>query len=272
MILRRLGNKSKLAADIIQYFPPHKIYIEPFFGAGGMFFNKPKACNNILNDIDSDVSNLFLVTMNNKKGLYELFDTMPLHSDLMEYWKNNSESDPIRKAVRFIMISNFGVYGLETFGLGAKKENYQFNFLELLNESNHKLKGCQFSNYDFRKFLKSIRFIQDGRNDESKTFIYADPPYLETSDNYSHSFKEQDSIDLFDSLENTKCKYAISEFNHPFILEQAKSRNLNLIDLGERHNIKNRRTEILITNYKNESSLFDSLGGASNTKSSLAFV
>lgn len=43
MILRRLGNKSKLAAKIIPYFPAHKIYIEPFFGAGGMFFNKPKA-------------------------------------------------------------------------------------------------------------------------------------------------------------------------------------------------------------------------------------
>ena len=43
MILRRLGNKSKIAADIQKHFPQHKIYIEPFFGAGGMFFNKPKA-------------------------------------------------------------------------------------------------------------------------------------------------------------------------------------------------------------------------------------
>ena len=35
MILRRLGNKKKLAHKIIEYFPDHKIYIEPFFGAGG---------------------------------------------------------------------------------------------------------------------------------------------------------------------------------------------------------------------------------------------
>ena len=42
MILRRLGNKKLIAEKIICHFPPHEIYIEPFFGAGGMFFNKPK--------------------------------------------------------------------------------------------------------------------------------------------------------------------------------------------------------------------------------------
>jgi hypothetical protein len=30
MILRRLGNKKKIAKKIQAYFPPHKIYIEPF--------------------------------------------------------------------------------------------------------------------------------------------------------------------------------------------------------------------------------------------------
>lgn len=43
----------------------------------------------------------------------------------------------------------------------------------------------------------------------------------------------------------------MSEFDHPFILEQAKQRNLNVIVIGERQNLKNRRTEILVTNYEN---------------------
>ena len=68
MILRRLGNKKKIAKEIQKYFPPHKIYIEPFFGAGGMFFNKPKAKYNIVNDLDSDVFNLFQVVMNEKEA------------------------------------------------------------------------------------------------------------------------------------------------------------------------------------------------------------
>ena len=49
MILRRLGNKQAIAEKIQTYFPAHKIYIEPFFGAGGMFFNKRKAKYNIVN-------------------------------------------------------------------------------------------------------------------------------------------------------------------------------------------------------------------------------
>ena len=36
------------------------------------------------------------------------------------------------------------------------------------------------------------------------------------------------------------CKYAISEFDNEFILNQAKQRNLNIIIIGERHNIKNK--------------------------------
>lgn len=69
MILRRLGNKKAIAHKIIPYFPPHKIFIDVFFGAGGMFFNKPKAKYNIVNDLDSDVFNLFQVVMNQKEEL-----------------------------------------------------------------------------------------------------------------------------------------------------------------------------------------------------------
>jgi len=47
----------------------------------------------------------------------------------------------------------------------------------------------------------------------------------------------------------------MAEFNNPFILNQAKERNLNVITIGERQNLKNRRTEILITNYKPKNTL-----------------
>ncbi len=42
----------------------------------------------------------------------------------------------------------------------------------------------------------------------------------------------------------------MSEFDHPFILDQAKQRGLNVHIIGERQNLKNRRTEILVTNYR----------------------
>lgn len=258
MILRRLGNKSAIASEIQKYFPPHKIYIEPFFGAGGMFFNKPKAKYNIVNDLDSDVFNLFMVVMNQKEELEKAFYQMPIHSDLLNYWKKNEETEPIKKALRFLFLSNLTFLGGgDAMRYTASKQEYALNFNANLKATHDLLFEVHFNNCDCNKFIKDISFQKDGRNDEAKTFIYCDPPYLGTYDNYSNSFTEQDSIDLFNTLQETGCKWAMSEFDNPFIIQQAKERNLNVIIIGERQNLKNRRTEILITNYAQQKSLFD---------------
>jgi DNA adenine methylase len=47
----------------------------------------------------------------------------------------------------------------------------------------------------------------------------------------------------------------MSEFDNEFILQQAKERNLQVHIIGERKNIKNRRVEVLITNYKLQNKL-----------------
>jgi len=259
MILRRLGNKSQIASEIQKYFPQHKIYIEPFFGAGGMFFNKQKAHNNILNDIDSDVFNLFNVISNRKDELLEQFNYMPYHQDLLKHWIENKETDPIKKALRFLFISNFTYLGKQdTIALCSARLEYQYNFENYLNEANKKIFGVQFANMDFRKFLTSIAFYSDGRDNESKTLIYADPPYLNQTSVYNdNGWCENDVSDLFDCLQETGCKFAYSEFDHPFILEQAEKRKLNVITIGERQNLKNRRIEILVTNYSKPKTLFD---------------
>ena len=41
--------------------PPHTRYFEPFFGGGSMFFRKRKAECNVINDLDGDLVNLYLV-------------------------------------------------------------------------------------------------------------------------------------------------------------------------------------------------------------------
>ena len=48
----------------------------------------------------------------------------------------------------------------------------------------------------------------------------------------------------------------MSEFAHPFILETAKQRNLEIITIGERQSMKKRDTEILIINYPIVNGLF----------------
>ncbi len=246
MILRRLGNKRKIAVKIQAHFPKHHIYIEPFFGAGGMFFNKPKAKYNILNDLDSDVYNLFQVISNQKEALEAAFKSMPIHLDLWEYWKKNTETDPVQKALRFIFLSNYGFLGKpET--LRYLSGNTSKLIYENINRTNEFIFGCEFMNTDFRDVFKKLSFKSE--KEKLNTFAYCDPPYLGTDNNYEQGFTEQDSSDLFDVLQNSGVHFGYSEFDHPFILEQAKQRKLNVIEIGERRNIKNRRTEILVTNY-----------------------
>ena len=261
MILRRLGNKKKLAKKLLTYFPPHKIYIEPFFGAGGMFFNKPKAKYNIVNDLYSDVFNLFQVVMNQKEELERAFYLMPIHSDLLDYWKKNKETEPIKKALRFLFLSNLilpitqdirrnGMDNCKTITIKGLNKCVEF-----ISRTN-----IRFFNEDFKLFIKRIYLKGKERpKQDEEIFFYCDPPYLETVNNYSDSdtWTTTDSSDLFDALQKTGCKFAYSEFDHPFILQQAKERNLNVHIRGERQNLKNRRIEILVTNYKlNQLQLF----------------
>lgn len=252
MILRRLGNKQGIADKIQTYFPAHKIYIEPFFGAGGMFFNKRKAKYNIVNDIDSNVFNLFNVVMNNKSELIEAFEIMPIHQDLHEYWKQTEETEPIKKALRFIFLSNFSFLGTGNslnFCIEKPKQIVKNNIDKVFE----KLQDVMFMNCDFREMQKNLNKFELHKQDY---FWYADPPYLNTLDNYSNSFTEKDAFDLFEMLDNSGCKFAISEFDNDFVMNQAKERKLNIIYIGERTNLKNKRTEILITNYENAPNLF----------------
>lgn len=258
MILRRVGNKKKIAKEIIKHFPKHKTYIEPFFGAGGMFFNKPKAKYNIVNDLDSDVFNLFQVVMNQKEELEKAFYMMPIHSDLLDYWKVNLETDPIKKALRFLFLSNFTFLGKQG-DLKTSFGNDKQLFYDNINASFDTLENVKFANCDFKRFLEKYISFR-GPKEKEDSFIYNDSPYLDTVSNYENKdWNEKDSFELFDVNGKTGCKYAMSEFDHPFILEQAKERNLNVIIIGERQNLKNRRVEILVTNYENQQpSLFGS--------------
>lgn len=254
MILRRLGRKTKIANIIISHFPKHTLYIEPFFGAGGLFFNKPKAKYNILNDLDSDVYNLYNVVLNQKKELIKTFKKMPIHIDLWNYWKENEEKDPIKKAIRFLFLSNFGFLGQRGLMRVNSKNTAQL-ILDNIEKTQELLFKTTFTNCCFEKMLGKIDFTRE--TDKKKAFIYCDPPYLDTGSNYSHGFTEKLSLKLFETLQNSNLKWAMSEFNHPFILEQAKNRNLNVIFIKNKRTLRSRNSEILITNYKNiQTSLF----------------
>lgn len=54
---KRIGGKSSMVDNILPFIPKHKIYIEPFFGGGAIFFAKDKSDIEVINDIDKDLIN-----------------------------------------------------------------------------------------------------------------------------------------------------------------------------------------------------------------------
>jgi DNA adenine methylase len=243
MFVRRRGTKTEIANEIIPYFPRHDLYIELFFGAGGLFFNKPLVRKNILNDADDEIFNLFQVAETRKAELIAAIDRMPVSESLFKHWKTNKETDPLRKALRFLFLSNFSYLGAsDTLRVDA-----QNNTKKILQEKLSRYQppaNTYFLCSDFRDVLRKISL----KDEKSTAFIYADPPYIGTNANYA-GFTEADTADLFRILVDSGIRFALSEFDHPFVLEQVKHYGLHLTKIGERRNVNNRRTEYLVTNY-----------------------
>ena len=58
-IVKYPGSKWAIADWIIEKFPPHHSYLEPFFGSGAVLFRKVPSAIETINDLDGEVVNLF---------------------------------------------------------------------------------------------------------------------------------------------------------------------------------------------------------------------
>lgn len=57
--LKYAGAKWRIAEWLCGHLPEHSSYVKPFFGSGAIYFNKPVASIEIINDLDQNVYNYF---------------------------------------------------------------------------------------------------------------------------------------------------------------------------------------------------------------------
>jgi DNA adenine methylase len=248
MILTRLGNKRKLKSELFSYFPAHKMRIELFFGAGGSYFYLPQPKYAILNDIDDDVTNLYHVILNQKDDLIREIEILPISESLVRFWNEKQESDPIRKAVRFLLLSNFTYLGKgNTLRLGLSNE--KVNLINNIEPTFRKLQNARITNSDFREVIPKISFSK-GLLSKEESFVYLDPVYLDSCHYYKcPKWTVDDTEDCFKIMANSGIPSAMSEFDHEAVMDFASDYKMNITEIKERQNIKNRKKEILITNY-----------------------
>jgi DNA adenine methylase len=262
-LLRRIGNKRLLVSRLLDLFPQQiTTFIDLFFGTGAVTFALLDRVKKVIaNDNDREVINLFLTYKDHKEELIEAIQAMPEHEELMNYWKDHHESVPVWQACRFLMLSNFSYLGIgrtmrfDVYGKGSGSMS-KGALLKVLQSSIHGQIASPKISYmckDFREVLPRISFKKEkfGRPAGAKreSFLYADPPYCKTIHNYKNGFTAQDTTDLFDLCIHSGIRFAISEFDSPFIRNLADRHHLYITHVKERRTIKSRNTEILITNY-----------------------
>ena len=249
-MLNRLGNKSRLLPSLLPLFPANvTTFIDLFAGSLAVSCAMLDLAKYVIaNDADRDVSNLYQVWRDRPAELAAALEVIPYHSDILRRFREKPESDDIGRAVAFIYKSNFSFLSKgETLKFGASHSRQIA--LNAIRDGFAAINRIQFMSTDFRDVLPRISWRHP--RDKRQAFCYCDPPYCGTDcATYGAApWTEQDTVDLFALLTESGMRFAISEFDGEFIRELAREHGLTVTTLGERRNIMNRKTEIIVTNY-----------------------
>ncbi|MBN4051392.1 DNA adenine methylase, partial [bacterium AH-315-M05] len=65
------GGKQTLAKTIVALIPEHRLYCEPFFGGGAVFFAKEPSTVEVINDTNREVVNFYRVVKKHFRKLQQ---------------------------------------------------------------------------------------------------------------------------------------------------------------------------------------------------------
>ncbi|EEC7603349.1 DNA adenine methylase [Escherichia coli] len=170
-----LGGKCRLAKHILPLFPEHTLYVEPFCGGAALFFMKKPSCAEIINDINSDIVNLYRVVKYHQEEFSRQFQWMLASREMWNEVINQHTEymTDIQRAVRFFFIQKCA-YGGRAYSraFGVKTHRPQIipgNTEQLLQEARDRLARATIEHLDWEVCI--------ARYDRPTTLFYCDPPY-----------------------------------------------------------------------------------------------
>lgn len=213
-VLRYHGGKWMLAEWLQQFFPPHRVYVEPYGGAASVLMRKPRAQSEMYNDLDDEVVNVFRVLRDQASA-----ERLKLQLELTPFARTEFEQayepaeDPVERARRTIARAFMG------FGSASFNSAHATGFRVYAGKNRGRMAHQDWTTYPaqipaFARRLQGVVIERRPaidvilRHDGAETLYYVDPPYpLETRGSvngvrqkYRHEMDEADHIALAEIL------------------------------------------------------------------------
>lgn len=213
-----LGGKRNLAKRLCALIEtiPHRAYIEPFVGMGGVFLRRATpAPVEVINDLSADVANLFRVVRRHYEPLIEEFRWLPAGRAEFE---RQRRLDPdaltdIERAVRFLYIQRLAFGGRvasRSFGV-RRDQSSRIQLARLRAELRALGRRLEPVTIERLPWSDCIR-----RYDGPGALFYLDPPYDET-EGYGVPFGRADYVAMAEQLAAIRGQFVMSINDTPFI-------------------------------------------------------
>lgn len=249
------GGKQSMLGKILPLIPDHKVYCEPFFGGGAVFFSKPKAPVNVINDRNDDLMNFYRQMRDNPEAVAKAIQQTP-HSRqahrrsylMLKYPQLFTETE---RAWAVWVQTNMG-FSTKIFGgfaydrSGSTTRKLASKKLLLGPELTDMLQGICIECTDALKVIDS--------HDTPDTFFYCDPPYVGTDQGHYGGYVQRDFDALIDKLSGIEGKFMLSHYPNR-LMEQAADRNGWVVrrypkTVAVSHTVKRQSEELLVMNYR----------------------
>ena len=200
--------------EILPLIPEHKTYIEPFFGGGAVFWAKePSECE-IINDVNGNIVNFYEVLKHDFFRLREKIE-QTLHS--RDTYKKAMvvydlpwlfQEDRTIRAWAFWVVTNqgfaskIGSWGYDRSGRSAKTLGRRVEAFK--EELTDRLRNTQIENNKAHHVIKS--------RDTEESFVYADPPYIDTNQGHYGGYTKEHFIEDLNALCSMKGKFLLSSY------------------------------------------------------------
>lgn len=202
------GGKSKCAYKIISKFPEHRIYVEPFAGAAHVFFKKPKAEVNVLNDKNRELIGFFK-RIAGKKICCKINDSRQ-RFEAVRGKHGKSVCD-------YIFLNRVSYGSARIFANNATYANRKKKMNGQICVDGTKLKGVRLLNQDFRQVIRKF--------DSPRTLFYVDPPYVKANEKsclYGNGNCQVTPHMVAKAVKGIKGKAIISYDDHPEVRQAFK--------------------------------------------------